>query len=260
MTMRTATPNFRFQQFTVWHDKCAMKVGTDGVLLGAWAPLPKHNNVRALDIGTGSGLIALMLAQRLAQAGKTFQVQGIDINYPAAQQAIQNFHLSPWSDHLTCTPCALQDFQAAMPYQLIVSNPPYFKASLKNPNQAKATARHTDSLSYEQLLHCATALLSDDGILSLILPAEAETEILNIAAWEGLLPTRITRVQPKPKKPAKRVMIAFQRTLVVGPVPPRTSTLNIESATSPRSEEYARLTKDFYLPIGAHSDEKDKSE
>lgn len=247
MTMRTATPNFRFQQFTVWHDKCAMKVGTDGVLLGAWAPLPQTNRVRVLDVGTGSGLIALMLAQRLTKAGKTFHVQGIDLNYPAAQQAIQNFRQSPWSEYMTCTPCSLQEFQATMPYQLIVSNPPFFQDSLKNADPCKATARHTDKLTYQELLHCSVAMLADDGILAVILPATAESDILNLAAWEGLLPTRIVRVQPKPKKPAKRVMIAFQRTNVVGPVPPRVHTMTIESATSPRSEEYARMTKDFYL-------------
>lgn len=245
--MSTAIPNFRFQRFTVWHDKCAMKVGTDGVLIGAWCPLPAMNRVRALDIGTGSGLIALMLAQRLEDAGKDFHVQGIDINHAAVTQAVQNFKISPWTDRLTCVPCALQEFQSTMPFQLIVSNPPYFQDSLKNPDPAKADARHTDKLTYSQLLHGAASLLSDDGTFAVILPATVESDFLTLAAWEGLLPVRITRVHPKPKKPAKRVMIALQKVAMVGPVRPKISVLHIESATAPRSEEYARLTKDFYL-------------
>ena len=251
--MNTATPFFKFQQFTVWHDKCAMKVGTDGVLIGAWCPLPKHKQVRVLDIGTGSGLIALMLAQRLSKTGKGFQIQGIDIDQAAVRQAVQNFKISPWTGHLTCTPCALQEFHPAMPYQLIVSNPPFFQNSLKNPDPARARARHTDSLSYEQLFQCAVSMLVDDGIFALIVPANVEADVLTKAAWEGLLPIRITRVHPKPKKPAKRVMIAFQRTAIVGPNPPKTSTLFIEAANAPRSEEYADLTRDFYLPVGIHS-------
>lgn len=224
-----------------------MKVGTDGVLIGAWSQLPPMRRVRALDIGTGSGLVALMLAQRLEEAHKEFQVQGIDVNRSAVNQAVQNFKISPWTNRLTCVPCALQEFQSPMPFQLIASNPPFFQDSMKNPNPDKADARHTDKLTYSQLLHGVAQLLSDDGIFSVILPATVESQFLTLAAWEGLLPVRIVHVHPKPKKPAKRVMMALQRAAMVGPVPPKVSTFLIESATSPRSEQYEKLTKKFYL-------------
>ena len=137
-----SSPFFRFKQFTVWHDRCAMKVGTDGVLLGAWCPMAvdslqlivnsrKHKEFRVLDIGTGSGLIALMLAQRLMGIG---HIDAIDIDTDAVAQAQDNFALSPWENMLHAHHSTLQDWQAEG-YDLIVSNPPYFQASLKNPNQ-----------------------------------------------------------------------------------------------------------------------------
>lgn len=255
-----STPYFQFKQFTVWHDKCAMKVGTDGVLLGAWSPYPELRYVRALDIGTGCGLIALMIAQRLQRAGKRFAIQGIDCNTAAVNQAIQNFRRSPWADYMTCTPCALQDFQASMPYQLIVSNPPFFRNSLKNPDPNRAMARHTDSLSYEELFSCSVSMLSDDGMMSVIVPAEAEAEVLDTAAWQGLLPMRIMHVRAKPKKAVKRVLIAFGKAAMVGPVKPRVREFVLEASDAPRSEEYIRLTKDFYVQSGEIAADKVKEQ
>lgn len=136
-----ASPNFRFKLFTVWHDHCAMKVGTDGVLLGAWAQ-QKHART-ILDIGTGSGLIALMLAQRFQEA----EITGIDIDPSAAKQASDNFRLSPWSHRMHARCIDLHTFSLEDGhFDLIVSNPPYFSASLKNPNQQRATARHVAQL------------------------------------------------------------------------------------------------------------------
>ena len=242
-----SSPFFRFKQFTVWHDRCAMKVGTDGVLLGAWCPLPsqKPRRVRVLDIGVGSGLIALMLAQRLHQREDLFSVLGIDIDCDAVEQSHINFQQSPWADSLTSQACRLQDMQAEHAFDLIVSNPPYFQDSLKNPNAQRATARHTDTLSYAELIAHSARLLQEDGILALVLPIEAEQEILTLAADHGLHPTDITYVHSKPSKPAKRILIALSP--ISDSRYPMTETMYIESENTPRSDEYKELTKDFYL-------------
>ena len=242
-----SSPFFRFKQFTVWHDRCAMKVGTDGVLLGAWCPLPskKPRRVRVLDIGVGSGLIALMLAQRLHQREDLFSVLGIDIDCDAIEQSHINFQQSPWKDSLTSQACRLQDMQAEHAFDLIVSNPPYFQDSLKNPNAQRATARHTDTLSYAELIAHSARLLQEDGILALVLPIEAEQEILTLAADHGLHPTHITYVHSKPSKPAKRLLIALSP--ISDSRRPMTETMYIESENTPRSDEYKELTKDFYL-------------
>ena len=243
-----SSPFFRFKQFTVWHNQCAMKVGTDGVLLGAWSPLPQRlftsSHIRILDIGTGSGLIALMLAQRLETRDK--MIEAIDIDPDAAAQATKNFALSPWKEALHAHQSRLQDWQAE-PYDLIVSNPPYFQHSLKNPNSQRATARHTDTLTYQELIIYALRLLAPNGILALVLPIEAGAEILHLATQHNLFPTHITHVHTKPGKPAKRILMAFQRHSTLHHTTPHHSKLYIESATSPRSEEYQQLTKDFYL-------------
>ncbi|MBR5855323.1 MAG: methyltransferase [Paludibacteraceae bacterium] len=252
-----SSPFFRFKQFTVWHDRCAMKVGTDGVLLGAWCPLPntqypspisEASNIqylRILDIGTGSGLIALMLAQRLHSRGDTSAIVGIDIDNDAVEQSQINFQQSPWANSLISQECRLQDMQTPHAFDLIVSNPPYFQDSLKNPNAQRATARHTDTLGYAELIAHSARLLCKDGILALVLPIEAEQEILALAAEQGLYPTHITHVHSKPGKPAKRLLIALSPITDIRY--PITDTFYIESADAPRSEEYQALTAEFYL-------------
>ena len=227
-----ASEGFQFKQFFVAHDRCAMKVGTDGVLLGAWAE-PAVSKVRPasafsiLDVGTGSGLIALMLAQRLQtsplpspkEREKGFRIDAIDIDEAAVEQAAENFRSSPWSEHLHAFHARLQDWQIehrtssprTLPYSLIVSNPPYFRNSLKNPDKALELARHTDTLSYTELLHHSARLLREDGRLCLILPAEAEEEVCVLAAQEGFVLTRVTRVYSKVSKPARRVLLAFEK-------------------------------------------------
>ena len=247
------SPFFRFKQFTVWHDRCAMKVGTDGVLLGAWCPLPSSLSAsspyRLLDIGTGSGLIALMLAQRLNNS----EIDAIDIDQSAVEQATYNFAQSPFATCIKPHHTTLQHWEA-QPYDLIVSNPPYFQASLKNPNAQRATARHTDTLSYSELIAHAARLLKNTGTLALVLPIEAEEELITLASNHHLYPTHITHVHSKPEKPAKRLLIAFAQlpsptqpyNTLHNPTPHHT-TLHIESEDQPRSEEYQTLTKDFYL-------------
>ena len=243
------SPNFRFKQFTVWHDRCAMKVGTDGVLLGAWCPLAiatSEGEYKVLDIGTGSGLIALMLAQRATSIDDTpIVIDTIDIDAGAAEQAKFNFEQSPWSKLLRIYQSSLQEWQSKKEYDLIVSNPPYFQGSLKNPDAQRATARHTDSLSYSELIAHSERLLRRNGMLALVLPIEAEEEILSLAAAAGLSPTAITYVHTKPSKPVKRILMALTKGDADGEVDG--NHFYIESADSPRSEEYKKLTEEFYL-------------
>ena len=243
------SPNFRFKQFTVWHDRCAMKVGTDGVLLGAWCPLAiatSEGEYKVLDIGTGSGLIALMLAQRATSIDDTpIVIDTIDIDADAAEQAQYNFEQSPWSKLLRIYQSSLQEWQSEKEYDLIVSNPPYFQGSLKNPDAQRATARHTDSLSYSELIAHSERLLRRNGILALVLPIEAEEEILSLAAAAGLSPIAITYVHTKPGKPVKRILMALTKGDADGEVDG--NHFYIESADSPRSEEYKKLTEEFYL-------------
>ena len=225
----TTTMSFRFKQFFIDDSRCAMKVGTDGVLLGAWAP----NGTRILDVGTGSGLIARMLMQRFPEA----QVEGIDIDEQAVAQAIQNGVNSYVS--------RVQNWQAEQ-YDLIVSNPPYFQNSLKNPDKGREMARHTDTLSYEDLAHHSARLLTENGQLALILPAQAETEIRQLAATEGLYLTHVTRVYSKEGKPAKRVLMAFEKTSLRHDDITFDS-LVLEDEKGGRSAAYSELCRDFYL-------------
>ena len=250
-----ASACFRFKQFTVWHDRCAMKVGTDGVLLGAWCPVGEFRGsggqefrglggfIKVLDVGTGSGLIALMLAQRIQGA----QITAIDIDAGAVEQARYNFGISPWSDRLECHQQALQELEGEGIYDLIVSNPPYFQDSLKNPDSQRAMARHTDTLSYEELLKHSARLLTQEGIIALVLPIEAEQQIITLAQSLGLYPTHITHVYPKPGKAAKRILIAFSPSPLAYSLSPIAYSLTLESETAPRSEAYIELTKEFYL-------------
>lgn len=244
-----SSPFFRFKQFLVWHDRCAMKVGTDGVLLGAWCPLPSRECVRVLDIGTGSGLIALMMAQRTCAVDSLqliVNIDAIDIDGGAVEQAAYNFKQSPWAENLHAYQSSLQEWHSETKYDLIMSNPPYFQTSLKNPDSQRATARHTDTLSYCELLAHASRLLTADGTIALILPADAEQEIVTLAHEYALAVTRLTYVHSKPGKPVKRILIAFTPSTAALPAAQITH-FYIESDTSPRSEEYQALTREFYL-------------
>ncbi len=260
---------FRFKQFFVRHDLCAMKVGTDGVLLGAWAPtrsaitatdaengikggnasaLPTTTHVvsgtpiyKILDVGTGCGLIALMLAQRCAEA----QIDAIDIDEAAYMQARDNFAVSPWTDRLHATQCALQEWEGK-DYDLIVSNPPYFVNSLKNPDARRCMARHTDSLPFDELMSESTKRLAPDGILSIIAPIEAEQLLIGLAEENQLTCIKNCKVHSKPGFPTKRVLYAWQHSASGNSFAPYEK-LILENEHGGRSEAYQQLTKDFYL-------------
>ena len=214
-----------------------MKVGTDGVLLGCWTDVPAEGSV--LDIGTGSGLIALMVAQR-TQA----QIDAIDIASDAYEQACINFAQSPWNERIMAHIASIQEWQTQEQYDLIISNPPYFNNSLKNPDKGRELARHTDSLSYADLFAHSARLLKDEGRLSIILPAEAESEACSLARTHGLSLTRVTRVYSKESKPARRVLLSWTKKAdcVV-----QEDILVLENAEGGRSAQYQELAKDFYL-------------
>jgi len=226
---------FQFKQFYLRHDRCAMKVGTDGVLLGAWVPVPTEtHSLRILDIGTGCGLIARMLMQRCPEA----EVEGIDIDKAAVEQACGN--------GVKAYRSSLQEWKIenGKLYDLVVSNPPYFRNSLKNPDAGRQLARHTDSLSYEDLMLHSRRLLNRNGRLALILPAEAEADVTRLAAQHSLYCTRMTRVYGREGKPAKRLLLLFEQEKTNAP---ETDTLVLESADGGRSPQYSALAKDFYL-------------
>ena len=249
-----STPYFRFKQFTVWHDRCAMKVGTDGVLLGAWAeaiaykedasaasPAVPHIVRRILDIGTGSGLIALMLAQRFPNA----IIDGIDIDPSAVLQAKDNFSASPFSTRLHAYSSPLQEWQPQEKYDMIVSNPPYFSNSLLCPDGMRTKARHAESLSFAELLAHSNRLLTQAGTLSLVLPADAEKAILAEARLQHLYCVRLCRVHTTANKPAKRILVTFSHQTPATTLTPET--LCLSTPTHPRSPAYSALTQDFYL-------------
>lgn len=203
---------FRFKKFTVVNDRSAMKVNTDGVLLGAMAPLPEGPSPEILDIGTGTGTIALMLAQRLSDAGSdTYHITGIDIDEPSVAEAAANCANSLWADHLTVVRQPLQAFVPEAPVDLMVSNPPYYDDSLRNPDERKADARHTASLSFREILQFASEHLSESGRLALVLPSEVEKELLRCARSWSIHPAEIIRICTTARKAPKRIIVIFSR-------------------------------------------------
>lgn len=231
-----SNPYFRFKQFTVRHDRCAMKVGTDGCLLGAWTDTSGAR--RIADVGTGSGLIALMLAQRNTDA----HIDALDIDQEACLQATENVAASPFATRIRILHTDFRTYTSS-PYDLIVSNPPYFDESLKCPEAKRRTARHTDTLSLTELLRQASAYLSDDGRLALILPYAQRGALLRQAEAESLHLVRETRVIPVEGAQPKRLLAELARH--AAPYTP--STLTIETTAHQRTDAFQRLVRDYYL-------------
>ncbi len=214
-------PEFRFKKFTVVNERSAMKVNTDGVLLGVLTPLC---GPRVLDIGTGTGTIALMLAQRLSEEAAAatesdaatttaapFHITGIDIDAPSVDEAAANFANSPWGAYMEARLCPLQEYIPETEIDLIVSNPPYYDDSLRNCDARTADARHTAALSYLQILDFAAAHLSADGKVCLVLPSEAEKALLRNARGRSIYPETLVRIRTTAGKPPKRLVASFSR-------------------------------------------------
>lgn len=230
--------SFKFKQFTVHQNRCAMKVGTDGTLLGAWVSVPS-DSVRILDIGTGTGLIALMLAQRAPEA----IITGIDIDADAVCQAIENVEASPFADRIQIVQADASDYKAE-PFDIIVSNPPFFVDSLTCPDNQRTMARHTASLTYTTLMRSAFKLLTDKGRFSVIIPFDGRSLLESEASLAGFIMSRICAVKTTPNKQPKRFLIEFQKL----PVFKLDITEEVvEISPRVKSNWYQDLTKDFYL-------------
>lgn len=233
---------FQFKQFTVAQDRCAMKVGTDGVLLGAWTPI-KHSPNSILDIGAGTGLISLMLAQRAFAE----LIDGVEIHPEAYEQCVENFEASPWNDRLFCYHASLQEFVEEIEdtYDLIVSNPPFYAENYSSGNTARDLARQNQSLPIEELLEAVASLLSKEGVFSVIIPFKEEDRILTLAQKKRLFPFQITRVKGTSNSEIKRSLIAFSfKSLVLAK-----KELILETSRHQYTAEYIALTKDFYLKM-----------
>lgn len=246
------TPNFRFRQFVVWHDRCAHRVGTDGVLLGAWASLEGRR--RILDIGTGSGLIALMAAQRNPQA----RVVALEIDESAVGQARENVAQSPFAGRIEVVQADVRDFVPALPdksdgaspsvaenaFDCILCNPPFFTEDTLPDNSSRALARNAAMLSFDELLQAAQRLLSEDGEFHVILPSAEVKSFVDKAFMNGLHVIRHCRVRTVPTKPPRRSLLSLSR---AGSIDYAASELVLQNSDGSRSADYSRLTKDFYL-------------
>ena len=208
-----------------------MKVGTDGVLLGAWA----RGGTRILDVGTGTGIIALMMAQRYPDA----RVLGIDIDEEAVRQASENVASSPFADRVRVQRTRLQDMDSSLSgcFDAVVSNPPFFIGSLPASDRQRHVARHADTLTYAELMQAAHRLLSDDGELSVIVPFDYRRRMDDEAVFQGFFPSRVCAVRTTPAKPVRRYLLAYKKK----PCRQETAELVIGD------EQYMLLTRDFYL-------------
>ena len=234
---------FEFKQFSIEQDNCAMKIGTDGVLLGAWAPI-LHNPYSVLDIGTGTGIIALMLAQRSNAA----QIDALEIEENAYEQATDNFENSPWNERLFCFHAGLDEFmeEPEDEYDLIVSNPPFYAEDYKTNDEQRDLARFQDALPFEDLIEAADLLLSENGILAVIIPFKEEERFLAIAHEFELYPTHITRVKGTPTTEIKRSLLALSRNKIDNTT---TNELVIEIGRHEYTPEYIELAQEFYLKM-----------
>ncbi len=228
---------FRFKQFAIRQENAAMKVGTDGALLGAWSDVSKANKI--LDIGTGTAIIAMMVAQR----NSTAEITAIEIDEKALIDANFNVKNCPWTNRIKIIQSSLQEFTPTLKFDSIISNPPFFENSLKSNSRSKIKARHTDSLHYSDILNFASIHLSNIGVLHLILPVENAEKCIETAIEGGFYLKRICKVHPVPNKNAHRFVFELTKTAT----PTITESLIIETGKRhDYSQNYIALTKAFY--------------
>jgi tRNA1Val (adenine37-N6)-methyltransferase len=235
---------FQFKQFSIQQDRCAMKIGSDGVLLGAWTPI-ENNPSSILDIGAGTGIIALMLAQRC----QAEQIDALEIDEEAYEQATDNFENSPWNDRLFCFHAGLDEFieEPEDEYDLIVSNPPFYSEDYKTNDEQRDLARFQEAMPFEQLVEAADLLLSEKGVFAVIIPFKEEEKFLILTEEFELYPIKITHVKGSPTSEIKRSLLAFTRNKNNSAVIP--NELIIEISRHNYTPEYTELTKDFYLKM-----------
>jgi tRNA1Val (adenine37-N6)-methyltransferase len=233
---------FRFKQFSVAQERCAMKIGTDAVLLGAWTDVDSQPN-SILDIGAGTGVLALMLAQR---SGAEL-IDALEIDDAAYEQCVENFEASDWGDRLFCYHAALDEFTEEIEdqYDLIISNPPFYTDTFKTENEERNKARFEDAMPFTELLKSVCKLLSPRGHFNVVIPFSEESSFIELAAKEGLYPSRILHIRGQESSPVKRSLICFRfekQTI-------ETQELIIEITRHQYTKEYTNLTKDFYLKV-----------
>ena len=234
---------FNFKQFSVQQDKCAMKIGTDSVLLGAWCPID-NNPFSILDIGAGTGVLSLMLAQR----SHAEQIDALEIDEDAYEQCVENFEASPWSDRLFCFHAGLDEFieEPEDEYDIIISNPPFYSEDYKTDNSQRDLARFQDAMPFEELVEAADLLLSENGIFAVIIPYKEEERFIDLCAEVELFPVKVTRVKGSHTTPIVRSLLAFKRyELSVLTA----DELVIEINRHEYTDDYINLTKDFYLKM-----------
>lgn len=229
---------FKFKQFSIFQDKTAMKVGTDGVLLGAWADCLGKD---ILDIGTGTGLISMMLAQRFPQS----QIDAIEIDENAYHQGKENFENAPFHNRLSIYFKSLQTYETDKKYDLIVSNPPFFTVNDLNEFDARKQARQEETLTFSDLLKKTALLLNKDGLASFIIPYDRMLEFCEIAAKNALKVSKTTQIKGNETSPVKRVLLEFS----FQEKERKENLLTIEVERHCYTEDYINLTKDFYLKM-----------
>ena len=233
---------FRFKQFEVNQDKCAMKIGTDSVLLGAWTPL-KHKTFSILDIGAGTGVLSLILAQR----NPAEIIDAIEIDNDAYEQCVENFEQSPWRDRLFCYHASLEEFVEEIEdtYDLIICNPPFYSEDYKTDDSQRDLARFQDAMPFNHLLESISKLLSENGVFSVVIPFKEESNFINLASKVKLFPNRILHVKGNASSEIKRSLIEFSfresETII--------ESLIIETERHEYTQDYFDLSKDFYLKM-----------
>lgn len=234
---------FKFKQFSVQDNKSAMKIGTDAVLLGAWCPID-DNPKKILDIGAGTGILSLMLAQRTSAD----QIDAIEIDEDAFEECVENFENSPFSDRLFCYHAELDEFvqEPEDEYDLIICNPPFFSENIKTDNAQRNLARFQDAMPFEDLIDAADLLLTEDGTFAVIIPFFEEQRFISLCADVDFYPTKATRVRGSHTSEIVRTLLAFKRYEV--PVI-LANELVIEINRHQYTDDYINLTKDFYLKM-----------
>ena len=233
---------FKFKQFEVKQDQCAMKIGTDGVLLGAWASI-ENNPFAVLDIGAGTGIIGLMLAQR----SHAEVIDALEIDELAYEQCVDNFEASPWGDRLFCYHADLAEFTEEIDdkYDLIISNPPFYSEDFKTEDTQRDLARFSDAMPFTHLVDSVSKLLIEDGTFCTIIPFKEEVNFIDLASKVGLHINKICRVRGNETTELKRSLLelSFRESVI------KTDELVIEMARHEYTEDYKNLTKDFYLKM-----------
>lgn len=232
---------FQFKKFRIAQDKCAMKVTTDACIQGAWTPVGQHVR-RVLDIGTGTGLLSLMLAQRLPQA----HIEGVEVEAAAAQQATENVSDSPWHDRIRVVQLDIAEHAPDYTYDLIICNPPFFTNSLLNPDTNKSLARHDNSMSKQMLVASVLRLLSVEGHFSILLPTQEHKLFAEIAAEQGLKCVATLEVRHRPNASVKRIISIWNKD---ASSTVSSEVLTIQNDDGSYTEQFRELLKAFYLNI-----------